>query len=164
MYSSTQAYHGIDISKPSVGWTLATTAIHMSQTLGYHRLSSMEHDPISVQRDKQSLFWSIHSILNILSLRLGRGSIVDDHDITIPPPMESMGNVQPWGYVCALWTRQAAIQNKIYTLLYSPAALNRPERERVSYARQLAAEMQSDVIGPFNVSMPPSSGYVIFDH
>lgn len=130
----------------------------MSQTLGYHRLSSMEHEPELVQHNKQSLFWSIHAILNILSLRLGRGSIVDDHDITIPSPMDCMKDIHPWGYICALWTKQAAIQNQIYTQLYSPAALNRPERERVSYARQLAAEMRSEVIEPFNVSMLSPQG------
>ncbi|KAK5789366.1 hypothetical protein VI817_008490 [Penicillium citrinum] len=157
------AFHGIEISKPSVGWTLATAAIHMSQTLGYHRLSSMEHEPELVQHNKQSLFWSIHAILNILSLRLGRGSIVDDHDITIPSPMDCMKDIHPWGYICALWTKQAAIQNQIYTQLYSPAALNRPERERVSYARQLAAEMRSEVIEPFNAIVAKGSNFSEID-
>ncbi|KAJ5995096.1 transcriptional regulator family: Fungal Specific TF [Penicillium waksmanii] len=144
------AIHGIEISKPSVGWTLASTAIHMAQTLGYHRLSSMENESKEVQDQRQSLFWSIDTLLNILSLRLGRGSVVQDYDITIPPPLASMSRAEPWGPVSALWCKQAAIQNRMYTMLYSPAALKRPEKERVSHARQLAEELLSSVIEPFN--------------
>lgn len=114
----------------------------------------MEHEPEIVQHKRQSLFWSVYTILNVLSLRLGRGSVVQDYDITIPSPLDSMRRAQPWGPVCALWNKQAAIQNQIYTLLYSPAALNRPERERVSHARRLAEEMHSGVIEPFNVRFP----------
>lgn len=78
--------------------------------------------------------------------------MVQDYDITIPSPLDSMICVEPWGPVFGLWNKQAAIQSQIYTLLYSPAALNRPVRERVSNARHLAAEMHSSVIEPFNVS------------
>jgi hypothetical protein len=123
----------------------------MAQTLGYHRLSSMENEPEEVQDQRQSLFWSIDTLLNILSLRLGRGSVVQDYDITIPSPLASMSRAEPWGPVSALWCKQAAIQNRMYTMLYSPAALKRPERERVSHARRLAEELLSSVIEPFNV-------------
>lgn len=146
--------HGIEISKPSVSWTLASTAIHMCQMLGYHRLSSMEKDPLSAQRRKQGLFWSAYTILNMMSLRLGRASVVQDYDIAIPSPFETFADNGTWGTVCALWTKQAMIQNKVYALLYSPAALNQSERERVSHARQLAAELQSTVFEPFEVCCP----------
>ncbi|KAJ5742895.1 transcriptional regulator family: Fungal Specific TF [Penicillium manginii] len=144
------AIHGIEISKPSVGWTLASTAIHMAQTLGYHRISSMEHESQKVQLQRQNLFWALDTLLNVLSLRLGRGSVVQDYDITIPSPFTSMARVEHWGPIFALWWKQAEIQNRIYTKLYSPAALGRPERERVFHARQLAEELQSSVIEPFN--------------
>ncbi|KAJ5573733.1 transcriptional regulator family: Fungal Specific TF [Penicillium hispanicum] len=143
------AMHGIEISKPSVGWTLASSAIHMCQTLGYHRLSSMEYDPPDVQQQKQTLFWSVYTILNVMSLRLGRASVIQDYDISIPSPSDTFSRFGTWGSICALWTKQAMIQNKMYMLLYSPAALNQPESERVSHARRLAAEMHSSIIGPF---------------
>ncbi|KAJ6185489.1 hypothetical protein N7519_006790 [Penicillium mononematosum] len=50
------AMHALEISKPSVAWTLASTAMNLCQTLGYHRFTSMEHDPVPVQRQKQLLF------------------------------------------------------------------------------------------------------------
>lgn len=89
-----------------------------------------------------------------MSLRLGRASVVQDYDISIPSPFETFAENGTWGIVCALWTKQAMIQNKVYALLYSPAALNQSERERVSHARQLAAELQSAVFEPFEVCFP----------
>ncbi|KAJ5908453.1 hypothetical protein N7495_001135 [Penicillium taxi] len=154
------AIHGIEISKPSVGWTLASTAIQMCQTLGYHRLSSMENDPPEVQLEKQVLFWSCYTVLNMMSLRLGRASVIQDHEIGIPVPSESFtSSPSIWGSVCALWTLQSIIQNKIYILLYSPAALKNPESERVAHARNLAVEMQSTIIKPFERLM--SSGITL---
>lgn len=143
--------HAIEISKPSVGWTLASTAVHMCQTLGYHRLASMEHDGLRVQRQKQQLFWSVYVIMNNISLRLGRASAIQIHDICLPSPIDSFDNPEPWATVCALWTQQAKIQSKTYELLYSPSALKQPESERVLHARRLAVEMQSSVIEPHEV-------------
>lgn len=145
--------HGIEISKPSVSWALSTMAIQMCQTLGYHRISSMEQDPPEVQVKKQTLFWSVFTILNMLSLRLGRASPVQEYDIGLPSPFDTLTSNGVWGTVCALWTKQAMIENKIYTLLYSPAALNQPENERVAHARRLAAELQTTVSEPFEVCL-----------
>ncbi|KAJ5708899.1 transcriptional regulator family: Fungal Specific TF [Penicillium malachiteum] len=150
------AIHGIEISKPLLGWTLASTAIHMCQTLGYHRMSSMEHDPPSVQKQKQSIFWSVYTIMNMMSLRLGRAPVVQEYDIGLPSPLETFADRGIWGNVCAIWTIQALIQGKVYTLLYSPVALNQPESQRVSHARQLAAEMKSEIIEPFESIMSSS--------
>ncbi|KAJ5461438.1 uncharacterized protein N7458_002990 [Penicillium daleae] len=144
------AIHGIEISKPSVSWTLASTAIHMCQTLGYNRLSSMEHDPLELQHRKQDIFWSVYTIMNLMSLRLGRASVVQACDVDIPSPFECFPNMGVWSMVCSLWARQAVIQNDIYTNLYSPAALNQPESERAMHARRLAVEMKRDVLEPFD--------------
>lgn len=128
-------------------------AIQMCQTLGYHRLSSMEQDPPEVQEKKQSLFWSVFTILNLLSLRLGRASPVPEYDIRLPSPFETFRGKGVWSTVCALWTKQAMIENKIYALLYSPAALNQPEHERVAHARRLAAELHTGIFEPFEVRL-----------
>ncbi|KAJ5689226.1 hypothetical protein N7462_003618, partial [Penicillium macrosclerotiorum] len=143
------AMHGIEISKPSVSWTLASTAVQMCQTLGYHRLSSMENDPPDLQNKKQALFWSVYTIPSLLSLRLGRASIAQDFEIDIPSPFDCFVNMSTWDMICALWCRQAMIQNEAYTHLYSPKALNQPESERATHARRLAGIMQTDVMDPF---------------
>jgi hypothetical protein len=123
----------------------------MCQTLGYHRMSSMEQDPPEVQKQKQCLFWSVYTLLNLLALRLGRASVIQDFDIGLPSPFETFACDDIWGKVCALWTKQAMMHNKVYTTLYSPAALNQPESVRVSHARSLAAEMNSTIMEPFEV-------------
>ncbi|KAJ6130313.1 hypothetical protein N7512_003093 [Penicillium capsulatum] len=143
------AMQGIEISKPSVSWILATAALHMCQTLGFHRLSSMEHDPPSLRDQKQVLFWTLYTIINLISLRLGRASVIQDCEIGIPLPEEVFGKRGTWGLICIIWAKQAMIQNQVYAHLYSPAALNQPESERVSHARRLAGEMVSKIIEPF---------------
>lgn len=116
----------------------------------------MEHDPPELQHRKQDIFWSVYTIVNFMSLRLGRASVIQACDVDIPSPFECFPNMGVWSMVCALWARQAVIQNNIYINLYSPAALNQPESERVMHARQLAVEMQRDVLEPFDVSKSPT--------
>lgn len=111
----------------------------------------MEHDPPAVQKEKQCLFWSVYTVLNLMSLRLGRASVIQDFDIELPSLFETFPCDDIWGHVGALWARQAMIQNKVYTTLYSPAALNQPESVRVSHARSLADEMNSTIMEPFEV-------------
>jgi Fungal specific transcription factor domain. len=125
-------------------------AIQMCQTLGYHRLSSMEQDPQELQEKKQTLFWSVFTVLNLLSLRLGRASPVPNYDIELPPPPDSFTKKGVWSTVCALWTEQAMIEGKIYAYCIAEA-LNQPENERVTHARRLAAELQEHVFEPFEV-------------
>jgi hypothetical protein len=143
--------HALEISKPSVGWTLASTAMNLCQTLGYHRFSSMEHEPVPVQRQKQLLFWTVYTILNMMSLRLGRASPIQNYDISLPAPDENYAVPNPWGSVCMWWTRSARIQSEVYQHLYSPEALQKPQSDRVAHAHRLAARMQSDVMEPFEV-------------
>ncbi|KAJ5620793.1 transcriptional regulator family: Fungal Specific TF [Penicillium lagena] len=143
------AMHSIEISKPSVGWAMASTAVHLCQTLGYHRASSMEHDSLPVQREKQFLFWTVYVIIKALSLRLGRASTLQDWDISLPMTFDHFDNPEPWKTIWTLWVKTAIVQGKIYELVYSPAALNQPESERVSHANRLASEMQSTVMEPF---------------
>lgn len=145
--------HGIEISKPSVSWTLASTALHMCQTLGFHRLSSMEQDPPSLQQHKQVLFWSVYTIISHVSLRLGRASVIQDCEISIPMPEDIFTGKGSWGLICVIWAKQGMIQNQVYVHLYSPAALNQPESERVSHARRLAGKLVSDIIEPFEVCL-----------
>lgn len=115
----------------------------------------MENDPIETQRNKQILFWSAYATLNLMSLRLGRACVIQEYDISLPPPSESFSHLGVWGDLYTIWTRQAMVQNKIYTLLYSPAALGQPESDRVAHARGLVDDMNKNVIEPFEVIQDP---------
>lgn len=146
--------YAIEISKPSVGWNLASTAMNLCQTLGYHRLSSMEHDTPTIQNKKQLLFWAVYTLLNMMSLRLGRACPIQNYDINLPSPQDFSGIRKPWGSVWIWWTQSAIIQGKVYQYLYSPEALQQPESHRIAHAQRLAAEMKSNVMEPFEVDLP----------
>ncbi|GAA4685841.1 hypothetical protein GCM10025794_23740 [Massilia kyonggiensis] len=103
-----------------------------------------------------SLFLCVYCLDKSLSLRLGRASSIQDFDIIITIP-EDLGGPrvdEPWRTMYHLWVKTAEIQGKVYEQLYSPAALSRPERERLFCARQLASEMEVAVMEPFKVGIP----------
>lgn len=86
-----------------------------------------------------------------VSLRLGRASTIQDYDVTSLLNIDMAGLDEPYGKIYVLWVRFATIQGKVYELLYSPAALARPESERAAHARQLASEVQQEIMEPFEV-------------
>ncbi|BDD58791.1 hypothetical protein MAP00_004041 [Monascus purpureus] len=143
------AMHAIEISRPSFAWTLTSTAAQLCQALGYHRASSMENDTQKTRENKLRTFWTLYCLNKALSLRLGRASVIQDYDISLPSENEDLTAAGPWRAVVPLWIRLAMIQGKVYELLYSPAALCQSEGERVAHAERLAAEMRLGVIEPF---------------
>lgn len=114
----------------------------------------MENDNHSVKQNKRCLFWSVYVTEKALSLRLGRASSIQDYDISVPTTIELHGGLEPWRTIYPLWINLARIQGKVYEMLYSPTALRKPANERASYARQLAAEMQTNVEEPIKVCFP----------
>ncbi|PKX96580.1 putative C6 transcription factor [Aspergillus novofumigatus IBT 16806] len=143
------AIHAIEISKPSFAWTLTSNAARLCQNLGYHRSSSMNQFSDNEKAKALSLFLCVYCLDKALSLRLGRASSIQDYDITIPEDLGGHKVDEPWRTVYHLWVKIAEIQGKVYEQLYSPAALSRPERERVLCARQLASQMEVGVMEPF---------------
>lgn len=111
----------------------------------------MEHDNPSLKEHKNRLFWSIYCIDKALSLRLGRASTIQDYDISLSWSASALPGTDQFGDIYILWIQLARIQGKVYEKLYSPAALCRPENERVGCARQLASDMQWKVMEPFKV-------------
>ncbi|KAE8154259.1 fungal-specific transcription factor domain protein [Aspergillus avenaceus] len=158
------AIHAVEISKPSFALTLTSTACRLCQTLGYHRASSMENDDALMKQTKLRLFWALYCTDKALSLRLGRASSFQDYDISLSTKFSSLGDFEPWKSIYPLWIQLARIQGRVYEMLYSPAALRKPESERASYARQLASEMQMQVTEPFKKVEHLFSGLSPLDH
>ncbi|RHZ53966.1 putative C6 transcription factor [Aspergillus thermomutatus] len=143
------AVHAIEISKPSFAWTLTSNAARLCQNLGYHRSSSMNQMSDKEKEKALRLFWCVYCLDRGLSLRLGRASSIQDYDITIPEEFVALKVDEPWKTIYHLWVKVAVIQGKVYEQLYSPAALSRPESERILCARRLASEMEVAVMEPF---------------
>ncbi|KAL2272077.1 hypothetical protein VTJ83DRAFT_1448 [Remersonia thermophila] len=135
------AFYSIELCKPSLTWTLCSKASELCQSLGYHRLTTFKSEPAHVVERKQFLFWAIYALDKSLSLRLGRSSSIQDHDITIPNPGSMKTVSKPAFSALDLWVKVSRIQGQIYELLYCPDALAQPEDVRKSQAQQLASSL-----------------------
>ncbi|KAF6834065.1 fungal specific transcription factor domain-containing protein [Colletotrichum plurivorum] len=136
------SYHAVEVAKPSLAWTLNCAAAQLCQTLGYHRLASVKSGNREDEDYKSFLFWSVYFVDKSLSLRLGRPSVIQDYDITVPYPSSSSKiHGALMSYFC-LWVIVSRIQGKTYEQLYSPEAISQPISVREGRARSLAAELQ----------------------
>ncbi|KAK4178074.1 hypothetical protein QBC36DRAFT_344944 [Triangularia setosa] len=135
--------HCIKSSKSSAAWSLATTALQMCISAGYHRPTTSKNDTPLLRKQKSWIFWSLYSVEKGLSLRLGRSSSVSDYDITLPLPDLETADSKPF-YSCTIrWIKLSSIQGRVYQTLYSPAALSGPQESRTAWAQSLAAETTS---------------------
>lgn len=80
-----------------------------------------------------------------LSIRLGRGSTIQDYDISIGMPIVPLAGdpgLRAWTRLHIIWIKVASIQGRVYEQLYSPGALRRDINERIAIAKQLADELE----------------------
>ncbi|OTB04759.1 hypothetical protein M426DRAFT_320617 [Hypoxylon sp. CI-4A] len=132
----------IDQSRPSVAWTLSSQAAHMCRTLGLHQSHTMKDDSPQKKLDKSLLFWCTYMLDKGLSLRLGRASILQDYDISLPHIAPEAKSSYPGTEVMTLWIKHAQIQGRIYERLYSPGALRQADSYRVEQVGILASEQK----------------------
>lgn len=136
------ASFSIDISRPSLAWLLVSRAVHMCRTLGLHQVESMKNDSTTKKAEKSLLFWCTYMLDKGLSLRLGRASILQDYDISLPHIAPEAKAAYPGTEVMTLWIKHAQIQGRIYERLYSPGALRQADAYRVEQVGDLAAEQK----------------------
>jgi hypothetical protein len=136
------ASFSVDVSRPSQAWLLTSRAAHMCRTLGMHQESSMRNDSAAVKADKALLFWSTYMLDKGLSLRLGRASVLQDYDISIPTVLEKTHGAQPSQAILSLWIKHAEVQGKIYQRLYSPGALRQSEAARAQQVELVATDLR----------------------
>lgn len=136
------ASFSIDLSRPSLSWLLTSRAAHMCRTLGLHQESSVRNDPKELRESKALLFWSTYMLDKGLSLRLGRASILQDYDISIPNVVLATFGGQPSQAILSLWIKHAEVQGKIYQRLYSPGALRQTEQGRSQQVQLVVRDIQ----------------------
>ncbi|RWA13310.1 hypothetical protein EKO27_g1759 [Xylaria grammica] len=115
----------IDESRASLAWILVSRAAHMCRTLGYHQIHTMTDDMPQTKADKSLLFWCTYMLDKALSLRLGRASVLQDYDISLPHVTPDAKAAYPGKEVITLWIQHA-----------------RPEALRTEQVNVLAAEQQ----------------------
>lgn len=90
-----------------------------------------------------TLFWFAYQIDKGLALRLGRASVIQDFDVTLPRTMGgTVDSTETWARIMCLWIRHSQAQGRAYDHLYSPQALAQTEERRVECARVLAEEIK----------------------
>ncbi|KAF5532730.1 hypothetical protein FPHYL_13717 [Fusarium phyllophilum] len=136
------AFYAIEISKPSLSWTLSCKASELCQTLGYHRISTMKNDKPREAQRKQFLFWNTYFIDKSLSLRLGRASTIQDWDVTVPLLTSNPPNATPLSAFICLWVATARCQGHIYELLYSPDSMTQSDDVRRFRAQKLVNDLK----------------------
>ncbi|KAK5627023.1 hypothetical protein RRF57_002738 [Xylaria bambusicola] len=132
----------IDESRASLAWILVSRAAHMCRTLGYHQIHTMKDDMPQTKADKSLLFWCTYMLDKALSLRLGRASVLQDYDISLPHVTPDAKAAYPGKEVMTLWIQHARVLGRIYERLYSPGALRQPDAARIEQVNLLAAEQQ----------------------
>ncbi|KAI0801645.1 fungal-specific transcription factor domain protein [Xylaria sp. FL0064] len=132
----------IDESRASLAWILVSRAAHMCRTLGYHQIHTMKDDMPQTKADKSLLFWCTYMLDKALSLRLGRASVLQDYDISLPHVTPDAKAAYPGKEVMTLWIQHARVLGRIYERLYSPGALRQPDTVRIEQVGVLAAEQQ----------------------
>ncbi|KAH7120471.1 hypothetical protein EDB81DRAFT_700705 [Dactylonectria macrodidyma] len=135
------SFHAIDISRPSLCWTLVSKASELCQTLGYHQSSSMKNDDAKTIRRKSFLFWNVYMIEKSLSLRLGRASTIPDWAVTVSIPGMEDFYPNPLSPYISLWIRTAKCQGSIYEILFSPNSVLQPDHVRESRVQSLANDL-----------------------
>ncbi|KAI1177761.1 hypothetical protein F4777DRAFT_595914 [Nemania sp. FL0916] len=132
----------IDESRASLAWILISRAADMCRTLGYHQVHTMKDDKPQTKAGKSLLFWCTYMLDKALSLRLGRASVLQDFDISLPHVTPDAKAAYPGKEVMTLWIQHARCLGRIYERLYSPGALRQPEAMRTEQVNLLAADQQ----------------------
>jgi hypothetical protein len=127
----------IELARPSLGWTLITTAARMAQDAGYHRLPPYSVAPEATK--KRLIFWFIYAIDRGMSLNLGRPPTLQDYDISVDRPRVPEEINDWYGRMYLGWIDFAELQGQIYEQLYSARAQRQPPETKVPLARALAA-------------------------
>lgn len=120
----------IEMCKPSLAWVLTAMAAGQSQNLGYHRYPTFQNDEEAERNCKIHLFWMIYMFDKQLSLRLGRASVIQDWDMSLPLITSTptpAGSSQMMTY----WIKVARVQGQTYQKLFSPAAFLKSPEERI---------------------------------
>ncbi|KAK8073269.1 hypothetical protein PG994_004168 [Apiospora phragmitis] len=130
-------------SKPSQAWSFISVAAQMCLHLGLHRGATWRDESPTARNQNAWLFWMVYVLDKGLSLRLGRPSVIQDYDITVPIPTSSIDRHPAIEHCLLTWIKVSRCQGRVYELLYSPAALAQDDGIRTARAQGLAEELLS---------------------
>lgn len=104
----------------------------------------MKDDTAEDKYAKIHIFWFIYIMDKSLSLRLGRPSMIQDWDISLPDTFFELSPCASFSAGIGLqryWIELARLQGQTYEQLFSPAAFKKPEVERCRRATDLISAL-----------------------
>ncbi|PSK51786.1 hypothetical protein B9Z65_3053 [Elsinoe australis] len=129
-------------SKMHLVWTYISAAATMCHSLGLHRKSSLDNDPVDVAELKRQVFWNVYMQERNMSLILGRKSNFRDDDIDQPYfSISEDPRQQPWDQLFNVLIKFGVSQGRTYDELYSHGASRRSVEDRTASVRTLAANI-----------------------
>ncbi|KAG9195315.1 hypothetical protein G6011_00436 [Alternaria panax] len=133
------AAQAVEKCRPSLCWTMISSAADLCQSLGYHRINTMVNDNPEDKQMKIHTFWMIYMLDKTLSLRLGRSSILQDWDISLPFVVSNDSNDKnvKSSNMLSYWVKVARVQGLTYEKLFCPAAFLKSTEERTRIALEL---------------------------
>ncbi|VUC25947.1 unnamed protein product [Clonostachys rosea] len=137
------ASFSVETSKPHEAWVLITAAYQAAQALGYHSRHRAVSEDSSELNDSGVIFWVIYYLEKSLSLRLGRCSMIQRYDISLPLPGDSQTSPTVMVKYCKISIQLADISSRVYNSLYSPQSLSGTDQVRTSKALELHEELKS---------------------
>ncbi|PLB53981.1 hypothetical protein P170DRAFT_451884 [Aspergillus steynii IBT 23096] len=135
------AMYAIDISSPSLAWTLVGAASQASHYLGLHTRDGCMEVSSPTPSQRVLLFWAVYFLEKSLCLRLGRSSTISDCDITAPRPAHLPETHSHSLVYFNQQVRFASLAGSVYEQLYSGDALQLPAEARTNRARELAEQL-----------------------
>ncbi|KAF9888537.1 hypothetical protein FE257_008644 [Aspergillus nanangensis] len=135
------AVYAIDISNPSLAWTLVSTASQLCHYLSLHTSAGCSGASPQAVTQRALLFWTVYFFEKTLCLRLGRSSTIPDCDITAPWPGDVQISPFPALKYCHQQVRLASLAGSIYEQLYSANALQLSVEARTNRALELVEQL-----------------------
>ncbi|TIA49258.1 hypothetical protein D6C77_09624 [Aureobasidium pullulans] len=130
--------------KLSLSWTFLSAAATQCHTLGFHRKSTLSHEPRETADIKRHLFWQLYMLDKNLSLNLGRGSNFNDSDIDAEFFTPSTHPQQrPWDLMSLDTILFARLQGQVYERLYSASAIEAGVDERAAAIEELSSQVNA---------------------
>lgn len=129
--------------RPSLCWTLCSSAARQVMSMGYHRKASLRNDPPDLADDKRAVFWGLYAIDKNLSLTLGFSPTIQDYDVDAEMfSISSDPKVAVWDKASIAIVDLCRIQGLIYQHLYSLQALNTAAETKAQSAHDLSQRLE----------------------
>ncbi|KAI5805199.1 fungal-specific transcription factor domain-containing protein [Geopyxis carbonaria] len=138
----TMAICGIEISRPTLCWSLLSQAARSAQALGLHRRDNL---PPGLSKkaiqERRSLFWVIYTLDKCMSLTSGRSASLPEYDCDVELPTDDGTNPYHANFLAMI--ALSRIQARIYVRLYSAQAATSTPTQLEAAIVDLDAELRA---------------------